>query len=182
MTSFRDLRHLGALAALLATAACGLVAVRTVLRPATYGDVGPYRAAALAENAALPSVFQADAVCHECHTDVQEERSGTLHEAVRCVHCHGRALEHVALARRHRDDPAVDVVPAAAWDGDFLTHQDLFISRDLATCMSCHEAVVGMPASFKKITLAAHLDEQGASDAAARDTCFECHGPHDTAP
>lgn len=182
MTSFRDTRHLWALATILAAAAGGLVVLRTALRPATYGDTGPYRAASLAENAALPSVFQADAICHECHADVEKERAGTLHEAVRCVHCHGRALEHVALARRAHDDSAVTVVPAAVWDGDFLTKQDLFISRDLATCMACHEAVVGMPADFKKIVLAAHLEEQGATDPTARDSCLECHGPHDTAP
>jgi hypothetical protein len=39
-----------------------------------------------------------------------------------------------------------------------------------------------MPADFKKIDVAVHLEEQGASEPLSRETCFECHGGHDTAP
>ncbi len=182
MSTLRDSRHLWLLAGLLGAAALGMMLLRTVLMPATYGIQGPYRAEALAEIAAQPSLFPADATCHQCHEKVRHERDGTLHEAVRCAHCHGLAVDHVAKARLAAADPSVPIPPAAEWDGNFLTRIDLYLTKDRSTCLSCHEQVVGMPADFKKIDPAVHLEEQGASEPTSRETCFECHGGHDTAP
>lgn len=182
MTSFHDTRHLWRLLGVLAAAGAVGAAVRSLLVPADFGTVGPYRASALADNAARPSLFPADATCHSCHASVHEERAGTAHEAVRCAHCHGNGSEHVRLATAAGDDAATSLPPAAEWDGDFLTKVDLWVTKDRRVCLSCHEAVVGMPASFKKIEVAAHLEEQGASEPLSRETCFECHGGHDTTP
>ena len=182
MTSFNDTRHLWALGAFLAALSLVGMVVRRELVPDDFGTKGPYRASALLDNAAQPSLFQSDATCHACHESVQHERAGKSHEAVRCAHCHGLAVEHVTLARKSAGDPAVILPPAAQWDGDFLTKVDLFITKDRATCLSCHTAVVGMPADFKKIDVAAHLEEQGAAEPLSKETCFECHGGHDTAP
>jgi len=127
-------------------------------------------------------MLQADKVCLECHTDVGEERAESLHKAVRCIHCHGLALEHVAVARKAAESADVSVPGAEEWDGDFLTSLDLYVTQDRATCLACHESRVGMPADFQKIVVAEHLEEMGASEPASRETCFECHGGHDTAP
>lgn len=182
MTSFHDTRHLFRLLSVLAAA--GLVGgvVRALLVPRDFGTIGPYRASALADNAARPSLFPADSTCHACHADVEHERAGTAHEVVRCAHCHGLGVEHVRLASAAKDDPAVKVAAAAEWDGDFLTKLDLWMTKDRRVCLSCHEAAVGMPDDFKKIDVAVHLEEQGASEPLSRETCFECHGGHDTAP
>ena len=182
MTSFNDTRHLWALGAFLAAVGLVGMVVRRELVPDDFGRTGPYRASALDDIAARPSLFQADATCHACHESVEHERAGTLHEAVRCAHCHGHAVEHVATARRAAEDPSITLPPAAEWDGDFFTKVDLYVTKDRATCLSCHAAVVGMPADFKKIDVALHLEEQGASEPLAKETCFECHGGHDTAP
>jgi len=182
MTSLNDTRHLWALGALLAAVGLVGMVVRREMVPDDFGTKGPYRASALDQIAAQPSVFQSDATCHACHESVQHERAGKPHEAVRCAHCHGLAVEHVKLARKAAEDPASVLPPAAAWDGDFLTKIDLYVTKDRATCLSCHEAVVGMPADFKKISVADHLEEQGASEPLSKETCFECHGGHDTAP
>jgi hypothetical protein len=182
MTSFNDTRHLWALGAFLAAVGLVGMVVRRELVPDDYGRTGPYRASALDDIAARPSLFQADATCHACHESVEHERAGKSHEAVRCAHCHGHAVEHVATAGRAAKDPSITLPPAAEWDGDFFTKVDLYITKDRATCLSCHEAVVGMPADFKKIDVALHLEEQGASEPLAKETCFECHGGHDTAP
>ena len=165
-------------------AAAGIVggAVRSLLVPRDFGTLGPYRASALAEIAARPSRFPADATCHACHESVEHERAGKAHEAVRCAHCHGLGTEHVRLALAAKDDPTVTLPAASEWDGDFLTKLDLWVTKDRATCLSCHEAAVGMPEGFKKIDVASHLEEQGASEPLSRETCFECHGGHDTAP
>lgn len=182
MPSFHDTRHLWILLGLIILAGWAGLVVRERLVPRDFGRTGPYRAAALAEIAAHPSVFLADSVCHECHQEVERERADTLHKAVRCVHCHGVAQDHVAHARLAAADGATSVPAAARWDGDFDTHTDLFISRDRKLCLSCHEAVVGMPADFKKIDVAQHLADQGAADPESRETCFECHGGHNTKP
>lgn len=182
MTSIHDTRHLWALGAVLAGVGLVGMEVRSLLVPADFGLRGPYRASALDDAAARPSRFPSDATCHACHQEVQHERAGKAHEAVRCAHCHGVGTEHVALARRAVDDPAIDLPGASEWDGDFLTKVDLWITKDRRVCLSCHESVVGMPAGFQKIDVAAHLEEQGASEPLAKDTCFECHGGHDTAP
>lgn len=182
MTSFRDTRHLWRLAGLLAVAGLLGAVVRAALVPVDYGRSGPYRESALADNAARPSLFPSDATCHACHDAVREERAGKAHEVVRCAHCHGHGREHVRVAELARDDASVAIPAAEAWDGDFLTRVDLYVTKDRRVCLSCHEAVVGMPEGFTKIDVAAHLEEQGASEPLSRETCFECHGGHDTAP
>ena len=167
---------------MLAAAGLAGVAVRSLLVPLDFGERGPYRTSALADDAARPSLFPADATCHACHETVQHERAGKAHEAVRCAHCHGYGAEHVRLALAAKSDPAAAVPKAVPWDGDFLTKLDLYVTKDRRVCLSCHEAAVGMPAGFKKIEVAGHLEEQGASEPLSRETCFECHGGHDTAP
>ena len=178
----RDTGHLWLLFLLIGLALSGAAALRERMIPATYGDQGPYRAAALEEIASRPSTFPEMETCHQCHEDVHEERAESLHATVHCAHCHGLGREHVRLARQAEEGADVTVPLAEEWDGDFQTTLDLYISHDRKTCLVCHEAVVGMPEDFKKIRLAEHLDEMGASDPEARDTCFECHGNHDTAP
>lgn len=179
---FRNTRHLWILLCLLTAGGTGIYFARERMIPETYGDIGSYRAAALDELASRPSVLQADSTCLKCHTNVGEERAETLHKAVRCTHCHGLGREHVAEATKAAQSPGTSIPPAKAWDGDFRTSIDLYVTKDKAICLSCHEAVVGMPKAFHKINSKAHLEEMGAKDPASRETCFECHGPHNTAP
>lgn len=182
MNFFRDTRHLWILLGLLGLAGWGFLTARARLLPESFGQQGPYRTEALAEIAARPSVLIADNVCHQCHQGVQKEREHSLHKEVRCIHCHGLGNEHVEQARLAATSPGKAIKPAAAWDGNFETRLDLFITRDRKTCLVCHEAAIGMPASFKKINVAKHLEDQGASEPMSRETCFECHGGHNTKP
>lgn len=179
---FRDTRHLWLLSLLVIAGGAGFVSLRQRMIPETYGTKGPYRASALDEIAAHPMTLQADGVCLKCHTEVGEERAECLHKAVRCIHCHGLALQHVAQAVKALESPEATISPAAKWDGNFLTNLDLYITKDRAICLACHEAVVGMPKDFKKIDVARHLEEMGAESPQSRETCFECHGGHNTAP
>ncbi len=179
---FRDTSHLWVLSVLIVAGGAGFLWARTQMVPDGFGDRGPYRAAALDEIAAKPMVLQADRVCLECHEDVGEERAESLHEAVGCFHCHGFGRDHIALARQAAEDANVSVPAAEEWDGDFLTDIDLFITEDRITCLVCHESQVGMPEDFKKIDVAEHLEEMESEEPKSRETCFECHGGHDTAP
>jgi uncharacterized protein with PIN domain len=182
MRFLSDTRHLWFLLAILAVGGWGAVTARGRLVPPSFGEKGPYRAEALAEIAARPSLFTADAVCHECHEDVQEERAESLHKSVRCVHCHGLGTQHILQARKAAESPDAKIDPAAEWDGSFMTTIDLFTTQDKRTCLVCHEEAVGMPADFKKINVAAHLEEQAAAEPESAGVCLECHGWHNTAP
>jgi hypothetical protein len=177
-----DTRHLWTLLVLILVGCASFLFVRSRLIPESYGQRGPYRADALEEIAAKPGVLYSDSVCHKCHADVEEERAASLHKAVRCMHCHGLGRNHVAQARKAAESSDSPIDPAAKWDGNFLTQLDLYITKDRAICLACHEAKVGMPEEFKKLNVAEHLEEMGAEAPNSRETCFECHGGHDTAP
>jgi len=174
----RDTRHLRIIIFLIITGGAGAMFVRSQLIPSDFGERGPYRGAALAEEAALPLILQSDATCLKCHTNVHEERADSPHKAVRCLHCHGNGREHIAAATAAAESPDKLIPPAAEWDGDFLTKIDLFITQDRSTCLVCHLSVVGRPESFRSINVAEHLEEQGAGEIDSRNVCYECHEGH----
>ncbi len=180
----RDTWHLQILLLLIILGAAGFLALRTQMVPESYGErsgrYGPYRAAALDELAAQPMVLHSDATCLECHEDVGEERTDALHKTVSCMHCHGLGREHVVQARKAAESSELSVEPAEEWDGDFLTKVDLYVAKDRAACLVCHETIVGMPKKFMQIIVDEHLDDMGAEEPESRETCLECHGPHDT--
>lgn len=175
-----EIRHLIILLIGIVAGGIGFQAVRTRLIPETFGEQGPYRTAVLKTIMDQPSFFQADAVCHECHDEVREERADSLHVNVACVHCHGPAVKHVAQARKaEKDGSAID--PPQEWDGKYPSAVDLYKSKDRRSCLVCHESVIGMPEDFKKIEVAAHLEDMGAENPESREVCAECHGNHNTA-
>ncbi len=95
----KDTAHLWMLGSALVVGGLGFIVLRGWMTPASYGEKGPYRAEALQQIAARPSVVPADSVCLECHSKVGEERAESLHKVVRCWHCHGLGTEHVREAR-----------------------------------------------------------------------------------
>ncbi|MEX0675924.1 MAG: hypothetical protein WD063_02535 [Pirellulales bacterium] len=179
---WRDIRHLLVLLVLIVAACAGFVFTRSRLIPRSFGQRSQYRADALDEIAAKPSVWYADGVCLKCHVDVQQERAESLHKAVGCIHCHGLGRKHVAGALKAAESPDFHIEPAQKWDGNFLTQIDLYVTKDRTICLVCHEAKVGMPEDFKKINVAQHLEEMGAEAPNSQETCLECHGGHNTAP
>ncbi len=167
---------------LIAIGGTAFLIARGRMIPESFGQLGPYRADALEKIASTPSVLQNDATCLKCHVDVATERADSLHNAVACASCHGTGRDHVAQALKAADSPDLTIARAEKWDGDFLTHIDLYVTKDRAVCLVCHEDKVGMPEGFKKINAAKHLEEMGAEAPTSRETCFECHGGHNTAP
>ncbi|MCA9058783.1 MAG: hypothetical protein KDA85_09795 [Planctomycetaceae bacterium] len=174
----RHARHLWIMLFLLVLGGGGAFYGRQLLQPAGFGELGPYRSAALAEEMAHPLMLQSDETCLKCHADVGEARADSVHKAVRCSHCHGLGRDHVIAATLAADDSSHEIPAAEEWSGDFTSHQDLFTTQHRATCLACHERVVGMPAAFRSIVVADHLDEQGASEVDADNVCFECHDGH----
>lgn len=174
----RDTRHLQVLFLLLLTGGVCVAFVRAQLVPESYGQHGSYRGEALNELAALPHVLTSDTACLKCHEKIQEERAESPHTAVRCMHCHGNGHAHMAQALTAAASPDATLDPAKPWDGKHLSSVDLFITRDRAICLSCHQKVVGMPKDFRAIDVNMHLEEQGAENREGADVCFECHTGH----
>lgn len=176
----RDNRHLWILLCLILGGGTVSLVVRNALIPESFGRLGPYRADALGEIAALRSTWQADATCLKCHVEVGEEREGSAHEAVSCAHCHGLGRVHVAQARLAAESKELSIDPAKKWDGDFLTTVDLYIARHRNTCLVCHRYVLGKPDDFLMIDVDEHLADVEPKNPNSPAVCLECHGAHDT--
>ncbi len=177
----RDTRHLWILTLLILGGVVVSLVTRNYLVPESFGQLGPYRADALGEIAAQPSILQADTVCLECHVTVKKERADLPHEAVMCAHCHGVGRIHAAQARKAKETEGMSVDPAGKWDGDFLTTMDLYTAKRRTTCLVCHEAVIGKPDDFLLIDVAEPLVDTDAEKPDSPNVCLECHGAHDTA-
>jgi hypothetical protein len=128
--------HLVRLAALFAGAALVFFAARAVLVPDDFGELGHYRAGALADAASRTAAFAGRASCLDCHGDAGDALHGGKHASVGCEACHGPLAAHAA-------DPAEAkaVRPAAA-----------------SLCPVCHERNVAKPRSFPQVELKEHAE------------------------
>jgi hypothetical protein len=148
MPPFRSYEHLLRLAALFAAGVVLFLAVRWLLVPADYGELGPYRASAVAQNQARPIHYAGQVACIECHTDVAELRATNAHARVSCEGCHGPLAAHAA-------DPAV-----------------VALKPDTrATCAGCHLPDSARPQWFKTVDFADHAGNDACT------TCHAAHAP-----
>ena len=148
MRPVRPYEHLFRLAALFGVGIAVFLALRWMLVPADYGQLGPYRAGAIAQNLARPIAYAGQAACVACHTDVDEARAGNAHARIGCESCHGALAAHAA-------DPAV-----AALRPD-----------PRATCAQCHLPDAARPRTFKTVVFEEH------ADAGACTACHPAHAP-----
>ncbi len=86
------------------------------------------------------------AACLECHSEIQDSRVGSQHGQIDCESCHGPMAKHA------RDPEA---------------HQAPDVESDI--CVMCHEAGMGMPASFPTVNPKEHNPEKD---------CTACHPSH----
>ena len=105
---------------------------RAFLTPATFGQYGWYRGAALEELAARTPVYAGKKSCDECHSDILHKLAGDAHRTLSCEGCHG-------VSRTHAGDP--DVLP---------------VKLTGSHCIRCHEANPSRPAWFKQIVVKDH--------------------------
>jgi hypothetical protein len=108
-------------------------AARALLRPASFGEYGHFRGAALEEIAARTPVYAGMKSCDECHSDVLQKVAKFEHKNVACESCHGPGREHAK-------DPDV---------------KNLKLNDSL--CLRCHEANASRPIWLKQITEKDHF-------------------------
>lgn len=145
----KDWEHLIRLAILCAGAVLAFVVARAFFVPATFGEIGHYRAAAVLEAREREPRYADRATCAVCHDDVvtlqQEKRS--RHARFSCQACHGPLGRHV--------ESAGDLKPTAP---------------DAATlCVRCHEKTAGRPPLLPLVNPAEH---------SGGERCTTCHSPH----
>ena len=143
----------------------GLLGVRTLLVPSSFGATGHYRKAAVKEHQSLPSRHTGSDSCRECHQEEYRFWSYGEHASVACEACHGAANEHIIKNIEPR--------PELQLGGN-------------EQCMVCHcrvegrrEELIPMIESFehhlrsveKKHVI--HVDK-----AKIRKECVYCHDPH----
>lgn len=141
--------HLLRLAAVFVAAIAAFVLVRWLLVPADYGELGPYRTAAITMNQAHPVVFAGQAACVDCHSDVGETRKGNAHERIGCESCHGANARHAA-------NP--EITPARP--------------DPRATCAICHTPNAAKPSGFKTVV----FDDHAGAGVACTE-CHQAHAP-----
>jgi hypothetical protein len=145
---FRAYEHLLRLAGLFGVAIVLFVIMRSLLVPADYGRLGPYRAGALEQNRARQIAYAGQLACVECHTDVADTRKGNAHAQIGCESCHGPLAAHAS-------DPAT-----AAKRPD-----------PRAICAVCHLPNAAKPPQFKTVVFDDHADPGACT------TCHPPHAP-----
>lgn len=107
---------------------------RYFLTPATFGQYGWYRGAALGEIASATPVYAGKKACDECHSEILEVLGKGKHQTLTCEACHGVSSPHAA-------NP--DILP---------------VKMSGSHCIRCHEANMSRPAWFKQIVVKEHYE------------------------
>jgi hypothetical protein len=145
----KDSEHLIRVAAVFLGGIVLFAIVRGFFVPATFGLYGHYRAAAVADVAALPVVHAGHEQCEACHGDVADLKKTGRHAGVNCEACHGPQGKHAG-------DPGSVKPPLP----------------DPATlCVRCHEANPAKPHNFPQIVSQDHFT------GVVCNTCHVPHNP-----
>jgi len=134
---------------LFAVGIVGLVVARALIVPATFGEHGHYRAAAVDEIRQLPAAYAGIKACTDCHSDIYDLKQASVHKGLSCEACHGAASAHA-------NDPesVKPVVPTG---------------RDL--CVLCHGYLDSRPSGFPQIIASTHNPGKSCM------TCHNPHSP-----
>lgn len=112
----------------------GLVVARRVFWPATFGERGHYRAAAVTTVTAQPIRYAGREACATCHTEIAAAHSQARHQTVACEVCHGPGAAHT-------EAPTENLLPAP---------------RQRGYCPLCHGYDPSRPTGFPQIDPVTH--------------------------
>jgi hypothetical protein len=126
-----------------------MIFVRQRFIPESFGELGHYRANAVAMNAAQDIKYAGWQACAECHDDEVAKKNRSFHRTLSCETCHGAASLH---AREEADEDPI-----------------LPTGRDL--CLSCHRYLISRPTGFPQVI------EERHEPAELCHTCHDPHDP-----
>jgi hypothetical protein len=148
-------RHAVPLLALIAALLVLVFVGRWFAVPATFGQHGQYRGAAIAEARSFSPRHIDEKICEECHEAQASLHSKDVHVTVQCGTCHGAGWKHAENPQEN---------PVQTPDGK-------------EQCLVCHELLEARPASFPQIRWREHFLFVGIKDESV--TCINCHDPHE---
>jgi len=160
--SSRFPQQLVPLSILFGLAIAGLIVIRAVFVPATFGEYGHYRAAAVGDIMKINEVYAGYKVCVECHSDIFDMKQQSPHKGLSCEVCHGAAAGH-----------------ASAPDS---TKPNVPTGRDL--CTLCHGFNESRPSGFPQVIAIQHNpgrpcmachNPHSPLAAGAVEECVACH-------
>jgi hypothetical protein len=82
--------------------------MRQILVPASFGELGHYRANSIPENAMKELHYAGAAKCTKCHDDIHLDKSLGFHAKLQCEVCHGPGLKHALYAGKFKDGSLPD--------------------------------------------------------------------------
>jgi uncharacterized CHY-type Zn-finger protein len=141
--------HLVRMAALFGGSMLLFLVVRAQIVPASFGQYGHFRGAALAEIRNHPITYAGRDACAMCHEDQVKVLSAAKHAGVACEACHGPLAKHA-------DDP--EKLKPVLPDTRVL-------------CARCHEALSAKPKGFPQVVSKEH------SGGEACKSCHQPHNP-----
>jgi hypothetical protein len=149
-------KHYWPLLTIIAALLVGAFALQQVFVPASYGDLGHFRADALDEALDFEIKHVGEGVCEECHEEVFALHDKDVHLTVACETCHGPGSEHASSEG--------EVPPP-------------FVPNKAENCMVCHSRMAARPGSFPQIDVPEHFEMVGVKDMDI--DCVVCHSPHE---
>ena len=151
--------HLVRMAVIVAIIGVGGYIGRTLLLPATFGQYGPYRGAAVHEEIILPARHMTNDSCLSCHPDIKQMHLKGIHRTVSCEFCHGTYADHV------KDGKKVAALPVK---------RNEEITR---LCLRCHNQIIRArpKESIKMVSMPQHLEQKQVK---TDHTCAQCHNVH----
>ena len=137
------------LSVVFAVAIAGLVTFRILFVPASFGDLGHFRADSIPENMGLPMQYAGAQVCPDCHEDIADQKAKSYHRTLSCEGCHGPALAHTE---------------------DYEKVKPMIPSKR-EQCTICHGYLISRPTGFPQINAEAHNPNKPCP------TCHNPHDP-----
>lgn len=177
-------QQLWRLAGVFVVAGGTLVAARHYLIPATFGQDGHYRAAAVATILARPVRYAGRTECADCHAEVVDSGRTGNHRGVSCEVCHGPGAVHAEsggdTATRPMAPPRQLCVVCHAYDPSRPTgfpEIDPVEHNALKACTKCHQAHAPVPPTVPEQCRACHgqIDRAKGMSQHAGMACTNCH-------
>jgi len=110
---------------------------RSFMTPASFGQIGFFRANAMGDLASRERVYAGAKACAECHEEQQKKLSAADHKTLSCEGCHGAGQAHV-------ENPDVSKMVILSY----------------SHCVRCHEASPSRPKWHKQIKSRDHYTGQ----------------------
>jgi hypothetical protein len=151
--------RLVAVVVVMGIAVAGGLFVKGLVKPASFGVYGHYRADAIEEETLIPIRHATNTSCYTCHPYEARIHKTGLHKTISCEFCHGPWADHVAGNKK------IGTLPVKK-------------NKEITTlCLRCHNTEIkARPHEvIKTVAMPEHLASQKVK---LTHNCNQCHHVH----